>query len=159
MTTEELPPDLDDEPVSPLREAGNQRGDYQGDIPPHGCEEEPELSDPPGAELGAAIGFDNEDERAVMRPMDGDYQYGPGASYSGYNDDYTDPYRSLGGLTRPDAYFGAIEFDCPTCEAKAKSLDDDGEKCRIWIERIERHVVRKMPCVARIRLAHEAGIL
>lgn len=70
-----------------------------------------------------------------------------------------DPYKDLGGLTRPDAYFGAIEFDCPTCQAKAKTLDYDGDKCRVWVERIDRWVTRKMPCLARIRLARDAGIL
>lgn len=70
-----------------------------------------------------------------------------------------DPYKDLGGLARPDAYFGAIEFDCPTCKAKARTLDSDGERCRMWHERLKRHITRKMPCVARIRLAHGKGVL
>jgi hypothetical protein len=62
-----------------------------------------------------------------------------------------DPYRSLGGLARPNAYFGAIEFDCPTCEAAKDS------KCLVWVERLGRNAVRHMPCLARIKLATEAG--
>lgn len=69
------------------------------------------------------------------------------------------PYQDLGGLARPNAYFGAIEFDCPTCGAKAKTLDFDGEKCRVWVERTERWTIRKMPCLSRIKLARDRGIL
>jgi hypothetical protein len=63
------------------------------------------------------------------------------------------PYQQLGGLARPDAYFGALEFDCPTCEVSK------GEKCHVWVERLGRNVLRKMPCLARIRAARDAGIL
>lgn len=123
--------------------------EYQGDPVP-------DLPDPPGSG-DEAIGFDNEAERAELRPSNADYQYGSGTSYSGYNEDYRDTYLDLGGLTRPDAYFGAIEFDCPACQAKAKTPDRDGEKCRVWVERLNRHVVRHVPCLARIKLAHEKG--
>lgn len=141
------------------------------DLPPELDDEdhEPEIPDPPGrdryepTERESLVRFDDEDERAQLRPTNGEYQYGPGTSYSGYNDNWRDPqtnaYRELGGLARPDAYFGAIEFDCPTCKAKGKTLDSDGEKCKVWVERFNRTVPRKMPCIARIQAATKAGVL
>lgn len=80
------------------------------------------------------------------------YTFGDGDPVSGYERE-DDAYHDLGGLARPDAYFGAKEFDCPNCQA-AK-----GKKCKVWVERTEKWAVRKMPCVARIRLATEAGLL
>jgi hypothetical protein len=131
--TEEMPPDLDEPPV---------------------------LDDPPGDEWGdEAVHFEDEAERAVYRPSNADYESGSGTSYSGLNDDYQDPYLDLGGLTRPDAYFGAIEFDCPTCEAKGRSGDFGGEKCKVWVERLGRMIPRKMPCLTRLKLARERGII
>lgn len=64
-----------------------------------------------------------------------------------------DPYKQLGGLARPTPYFGAIEFDCPTCEVKKDN------HCQVWVERLGRMAVRKMPCVARLKLAKEAGLI
>lgn len=63
------------------------------------------------------------------------------------------PYQDLGGLVRPDAYFGAREFDCPTCKAEV------GDKCQVWVGRLSRTVPRKMPCIARIRKAKDAGLI
>ena len=65
----------------------------------------------------------------------------------------SEPYRDLGGLSRPDAYFGVIDFDCPTCKAKGRTLERDGEKCRQWNPRLNRTQVKKCPCLARIKLA------
>lgn len=76
-----------------------------------------------------------------------------GTPTSGVGDDWEDPYRSMGGLARPDAYHGTLEFDCPTCPAKVN------EKCRIFIERTGQWATRGMPCLARLRKAHEAHVL
>lgn len=81
----------------------------------------------------------------------------PGFTSDGYRDlvpdEPGDPYRELGGLTRPDSFYGSIEFACPTC------LEPKGTKCRIWVERTQRWATRKMPCVTRIRLAKAAGLI
>ena len=85
------------------------------------------------------------------------YTPGYGSPGSGYNEDWEDPYRSLGGLKRPDAYYGAIDFDCPPkpygCAAPA------GEKCKHFVDRLDRDVIRKMPCLSRIQLAIKAGVI
>jgi hypothetical protein len=71
----------------------------------------------------------------------------------------TEPYRELGGLSRPDAYFGAIEFDCPTCEAKGRTLESEGQKCRQWNDRTQRWDIKRCPCVARIKVAEKRSRL
>lgn len=134
------------EPVPPLREAGNQRGDYQGEIPPHGRDEEPD------------IGLSHDrvpqpDPYAPTHQDEGLYDEPP----SGLTREWEDPYASLGGLARPDAYFGAIDFDCPPPDIGCGA--PKGEKCHVYVERTGMTVTRKMPCVARIRLAHEADVL
>lgn len=71
----------------------------------------------------------------------------------------SEPYRDLGGLSRPDAYFGAIEFDCPTCGAKGRTLEPrhDGEKCRQYNELLKKWITKRMPCVERIKLADKSS--
>lgn len=71
----------------------------------------------------------------------------------------TERYSELGGLKRPDAYFGAIEFDCPTCYAKAKRLNFPGEKCRQFNELTQRWDTKKCPCLARIKLADKSSTI
>lgn len=68
-------------------------------------------------------------------------------------DDPVDPYADLGGLTRPTAYYGAIELHCETCSAAP------GHKCRVFVERTQKWDKRQMPCVSRIKAAHEAGYI
>ena len=71
----------------------------------------------------------------------------------------SESYRDLGGLSRPDAYFGAIEFVCPTCGSKGRTLSPqfDGEKCRQWHERLQKWLTKRMPCVERIKLADKSS--
>ena len=64
-----------------------------------------------------------------------------------------DPYRSLGGLARPDAYYGAKEFHCGTCGAEPQ------QKCTVWVERLGRDMPRRMPCLSRLAKAKAAGLL
>jgi hypothetical protein len=118
MVTEELPPDIEDEP--PLHEP---------------------TPDP------------SEDEFT-----DHGYRIVPGTYPNSGIDDPERPYQDLGGLTRPDAYFGAKEFDCPPKEVGGCGAPK-GERCRVWVERLDRDVARKMPCVKRIKLAREAGLI
>ena len=69
------------------------------DLPPELDEEdyEPQLPDPAGHDAFAAderealVGFDNEDERAEMRPVDPDHQYGHGTPASGIGDTWYNP--------------------------------------------------------------------
>lgn len=85
-------------------------------------------------------------------------------------DDPDRPYQDLGGGERPNAYTGAKEFDCDPpapkdqsgkpikgvpngCGAKA------GERCVVWVERTQRWVPRKMPCISRIQKARDAGLI
>jgi hypothetical protein len=80
------------------------------------------------------------------------------------------PYGELGGLARPDAYFGAKELDCyppPPKDASGRPVKGlpngcgapAGEKCVVWVDRLGRFVPRKMPCISRIQHAKEAGLL
>ena len=71
----------------------------------------------------------------------------------------SEAYQELGGLARPDAYFGAIEFDCPTCQAKGKTLESDGEKCRQYIDRVGEWRTKRCPCKDRLKLASKAGLI
>jgi hypothetical protein len=127
------------------------------ELPPEINDDEPELDDPPIL-VGAPYASEYVPHEAIGLTHEYVPQHDPYAPVLNTVED-EDPYRSLGGLARPDAYFGAIEFDCPTCEAKGKTLDSDGEKCHVWVDRLGRNVPRKMPCLSRIKLAHERGII
>jgi hypothetical protein len=136
MVTEELPPDLDEVP--------------------------PDLDDEPPTLAGASHFDEYTPHESIALAHDYVPQHDPYAPVLNTVEDDR-PYQDLGGLARPDAYFGAIEFDCPEppsgCGAKGKTLDSDGEKCKVWVERLGGWHVRKMPCLARIKLARQKGIL
>lgn len=131
MVTDELPPDLDEAP--------------------------PELDEEPPVLRGQPYAMEYVPHESIS--LTHPYVPQPDSYAPILNTEDEDPYLALGGLARPDAYFGAIEFDCPTCQAKAKTLDFDGEKCKLWVERLGRQITRKMPCLARLKLAREQGTI
>lgn len=123
------------------------------ELPPD-LDEEPDIDPAP---VGAPYASEYVPHEAIS--LTHDYVPRPDSYAPILNTEEDSPYKDLGGLTRPDAYFGAIEFDCPTCEAKGKTLDFDGEKCRVWVERTAKWHTRKMPCINRIKLARDRGII
>jgi hypothetical protein len=133
----DLPPDLDEEPdIEPWPERMPRTGDRPMEYMPH-----------------EAISLTHEyvPQRDPYQPILNTIEH-------------DDPYKDLGGLARPDAHFGAIEFDCPPEQFSGKYNvggcgQPRGEKCKVWVERTQAWHTRKMPCVARIKLATEAGIL
>lgn len=108
----------------------------------------PDIGEHETVQLPAKVYVPEDDRYRSPRPVDSG-----GEPASGYANDREDPYRSLGGLSWPDAYAGTRDFDCPTCKAKK------GDKCTVWVELLKRRVVRKMPCLARIQLAKERGLV